>query len=88
MYPGDIFTLGVDAMQQLFRDVWCDALLIQGAPEADDAVDEINDDVRALHMALFAQKVDQLVFALVGLVQFGGYIAQHPLRSDLVEEYR
>jgi len=57
MHPIDIRARGCDFTVQIGRKKGAQGLAIAGLPEVQDRLHEIGDPITALHMALFAQKM-------------------------------
>ncbi len=60
----------------VFGQVGGQYLFVSCAPEEDDRFNKGDDQIAGLHVALLAEKVDQLVAALVDFIKLGGDLPQ------------
>ena len=59
-----------DLVQHFFRKKFRQDLFVPGPPEVDNGFNEINNEVGAFHMTLFAQEMDEDIFSLMNFIDF------------------
>ena len=82
------WSLVLDLTQHLGRQKGREQFFVACLPEHENSLDERNDKIAALNMALFAQEMDKQVLSPVDLIEIRGHVAQDPFGADLIKKDR